>query len=182
MKKIVIVPSWIQRTLSRERRMVTDVLSFSKLCDLLSPQDLSALVAMQSHESFSAYTVNEGDKNALVDVWKQSCPAKAQDALQNVLNPSNKFTLDKDHLKALISGETRDDNTAKGFEVIPASHGVILLILKDGYFGSQDYDEQDANIVENILRVLYGEFVQEEVAQTTIFSRYVRMLSNRLKT
>lgn len=177
MKNVVIVPSWIQRVLAREHLAVKDVLCYTKLCDLLAPADLRAMVLLQSHGPFCEYHVTDFDSSALLKAWITGMSQEKISEMESLLNLHGDKQLDKDHLKFLIQGETRQSDVQKGYEVIPGDSNIILLVLKDGYFGSEDYNNQDINTVENILRVLYGEFVPEQVAQTPIFRRYVKAVS-----
>lgn len=177
MKNVIIVPSWIQRVLAREHLAVKDVLCYPKLNELLAPADIRALVMLQSYGPFREYHVTETDSTALMKAWTTGMPPEQLSALETILDQGVGKQIDKDHLKFLIQGETRASGSEKGFEVIPGDANNILLVLKDGYFGSEDYNNQDINIVENILRVLYGEFVREQVARTSIFRRYVKALS-----
>jgi hypothetical protein len=177
MKNVIIVPSWIQRVLAREHLAVKDVLCYTKLCDLLAPADLRALVQIQCYGPFAEYQVTESDSTALLQAWMTGMSQEKIDELQSLLNLGSGNQIDKDHLKFLIQGETRSTDSQKGFEVIPGDSNNILLVLKDGYFGSEDYNNQDINIVENILNVLYGEYVHEQIARTSIFRRYVKALA-----
>lgn len=182
MKNIIIVPSWIHRTFVREGISIKEILNYTKLCELISPDDLSALLSLQSYGPFSEYHISENDADALYCAWKNNIISltkgrKPMDELDNFMASNKSKPLDKDQLKFLISGETRPEGAQKSFEIIPGDNNNLLLVLKDGYFGDQDYETQDANVIENIIRVLYGEFVQEEIAQTAIFKRYVKMLS-----
>lgn len=177
MKNVVIVPSWIQRVLTREHLPVKDVLCYNKVADLLAPADLRALMQIQSYGPFCEYHVSDADSTALLKAWRTGLSQDQCMTLDEVLDPGVNNQIEKDHLKFLIQGESRSSDAQKGFEVIPGDSNTILLVLKDGYFGSEDYNNQDINIVENILRVLYGEFVPEQVARTSIFRRYVKALS-----
>ncbi len=179
MKNIIIVPSWIQRLLARENRSIKEVLNYSKLCELVAPADMRALILLQSYGPFTEYHITDSDSTALLNTWKKNLSPQQLDELNVLVTSGQSTQLDKDHLKHLISGETRNDDCSKGFEVIPGDHYTLLLVLKDGYFGDQDYETQDANVIENIIRVLYGEFVQEDVARTSIFRRYVRNLGKQ---
>ena len=180
MKKIIIVPSWIQRVLQREHCSVKEVLSYKKLTELMSSADIRAFLLLQSHAILKDYHIGENDASALLEAWTTSGGAEDCKQLASLVNPSVEQSLDKDKLSALIAGECRDNSNAKEHGIFPGDSKTLLLVLKAGYFGSEDYETQDANIVENILRVLYGEFVQEEVAQTPIFKRYVTILSKRI--
>jgi hypothetical protein len=177
MKNVIIVPSWIQRVLAREHLAVKDVLCYSKVSELLAPADIRALNLIQSYGPFCEYHITETDSTALLKAWRSGLSQDQVIALDEVLDPGVNHQIDKDHLKFLIQGESRASGSEKGFEVIPGDANNILLVLKDGYFGSEDYNNQDINIVENILRVLYGEFVPEQVARTSISRRYVKALS-----
>lgn len=177
MKNVIIVPSWIQRVLAREHLAVKDVLCYSRISELLAPADIRALVLLQSYGPFCEYHVTATDSTALLKAWTSKMNPEQALALEESLDLGINKQIDKDHLKFLIQGESRASGAEKGFEVILGDDCSILLVLKDGYFGSEDYNNQDINIVENILRVLYGEFVREQVARTPIFRRYVKALS-----
>lgn len=177
MKNVIIVPSWIQRVLAREHLAVKDVLCYPKLRDLVAAADIRALVLIQSFGPFREYHVSDTDSTALLKAWCTGMTPEQATDLEQSLALGTDNQIDKDHLKFLIQGETRTSGNETGFEVIPGDANNILLVLKDGYFGSEDYNNQDINIVENILRVLYGEYVQEQVARTPIFRRYVKALS-----
>lgn len=177
MKNVIIVPSWIQRLLARERLAVKDVLCYPKLCELAAQADIRALVLLQSYGPFREYHISDSDSTALLQAWTTGMAPDQVTDLEERLQLGSNNQIDKDHLKFLIQGETRTSEAQKGFEVIPGDANNILLVLKDGYFGSEDYNNQDINIVENILRVLYGEYVHEQVARTPIFRRYVKALA-----
>lgn len=177
MKKIIIVPSWIQRVLERERRSIKEVLSFKHLNEVISPADIRAFLLLQSHAILKDYHIGENDASALIEAWTTTGGAEACKELSSLVNPSTEQTLDKEKLNLLMSGEERKSGNEKTFSVVDGDSNTLLLVLKSEYFGGEDYEKQDANIVENILRVLYGEFLQEDIAQTPIFKRYVTILS-----
>lgn len=178
MKKIIIVPSWMQRVLIREKLSTKEILSYTKLKAYFCFDDIKALVLLQSYNPFKAYHIDEDDGSALLQAWKRNNPGEDFSVFNSLVNSSSSNNIDKDHLKFLISGEHREAEQDKGYEIMAGDYHNLLLVLKDGYFGSEDYEQQDTNIVENILRVLYGEFMQEEIARTPIFKRYVVLLSN----
>lgn len=180
MKKLIVVPTWIQGALERERRSIVDVLSFQKLSEVISFADIQSFLLLQSHAFVKNYHIGVNDATALVSAWSATGGEDKASEFSSLVNPTTQESLNKDKLNLLINGEERDSEKEKWHGVFHGDHNNLLLVLKSGHFGSQDYEEQDANIVENILRVLYGEFVQEEVAQTPIFKRYVALLSNRV--
>jgi hypothetical protein len=174
MKNVVIVPGWIERTLVREHMSIKDVLDYKKISNLLNKDDVNALVLLQSYAPFQSYYISNSDGSALLNAWKRKPSSNVPEELDSLVNSSTQ--LDKDHLKSLFRGQ---DSNGKSFEVIHGDHETLLLVLREGYFGDQDYEDQDINIIENIIRVLYGEFVPEEVAQTSIFKRYVVILGSK---
>ena len=179
MKNIIIVPSWIQRVLAREKMSVKEILNYSKLCDIFSTTDIRAILLAQSYEPLKAYHITDQDNKALLNIWKKNIDPKKVTEIDAIVNDGVNSHLDKDHFKFLINGEVREENSKKVFEVLPGDNNTLLLVLHSGYFGSQDYEDQDANVIENIISVLYGECVQEDIARTPIFKRYVKILSNK---
>lgn len=186
MKNVIIIPSWIQRLFKAEQLSIKDVLDFNKLCELMNTGDIRALIALQSHGPFAMYQVTDSDSSALLSAWQRNSKNFLSDTyvstkeitVDKLVTAAND-QVDKDYLQSLISAEVRNQDSEKAFEVIPGDQYTLLLVLKDGYFGAQDYEVQDINVIENIIRVLYGEFAAEDVAQTTIFKRYVDLLSKK---
>ena len=179
MKKIIIVPSWIQRVLERQRYSIKEVLSYKNLSEVIGPSDIRTFLLLQSHAIIKSYHIGTNDASALIEAWTATGGSEVCKELSSLVNPSSEQSLDKEKLNLLMFGEERKSGNEKMFSVIPGDSNTLLLVLKSEYFGNEDYEIQDANIVENILRVLYGEFMQEEIAQTSIFKRYVTILSKR---
>lgn len=179
MKKVIIVPSWIKKVLAREHCAITDVLSFDKMRALLAPEDIRTLLLIQSYGPFGAYHVGPSDATALLSAWRHGVNADYISEFESLVTAGANSKIDKDRLQFLIKGDVEVDDHLSAFEIIPADHYTMLLVLQNGYFSSKDYDLQDINIVENILRVLYGEFVPEDVARTAIFQRYVNVLGKQ---
>ena len=176
MRKIVIVPSLIKDVLCRQRMSIKDVLSYSKLCEILAPADLSAFLKFQSHGAYKDYLISESDSCALLDIWRQGCSSDQADSLELLVRHSAETSLDKDYFNHFLNSSVQEE---KSFEVIQSDFETILLVINKNISSNQDYTEQNINIVENILRLLYGEFVQEEIARLPIFMRYVNMLSKK---
>ncbi len=174
MRKLVIVPSLIKEVLSRYKMSVTDVLNFNKLCEVLPPDDIRALLIFQHHGAYKDYLIQESNNTALLNIWQQNLSIEKTSLLDSLIKLNEEKNFDKDSLNKYISDTS---NNSIEFSILPVDHEVIFLIINKNITYSEDYIEQDINIVENILRVLYGEYVQEDIARTSIFRRYIKMLS-----
>ena len=109
-----------------------------------------------------------------MNIWQQNLSIEKTSLLDSLIKLNEEKNFDKDSLNKYISDTS---NNSIEFSILPVDHEVIFLIINKNITYSEDYIEQDINIVENILRVLYGEYVQEDIARTSIFRRYIKMLS-----
>ncbi len=174
MRKIVIVPALIKEVLSRHKMSVKDVLNFNKLCEVLSPEDIKALLVFQLHGAYKDYLINDNDSSALLTIWQDKLSESKKRLLDSLIRSNEEKNFDKDELNKYITDAKETDIE---YSVLSVDYEVILLVINKNLTTSEDYLEQDINIVENILRVLYGEYVQEDIARTSIFRRYIKMLS-----
>ncbi len=174
MRKLIIVPSLIKDVLSRYKMPVSDILNFNKLCEVLSPEDIRALLIFQYHGAYKDYLIEENNNTALLSIWQQNLSVEKTSFLDSLVKLNEEQNFDKDSLNKYI---TDAKESSIEFSIIPVSSETIFLIINKNLTYSEDYIEQDINIVENILRVLYGEYVQEDIARTSIFRRYIKMLS-----
>ncbi len=174
MRKIVIVPALIKEVLSRHKMSVKDVLNFNKLCEVLSPEDIKALLVFQLHGAYKDYLINDNDNSALLTIWQDKLSESKKSLLDSLIRSNEEKNFDKDELNKYITDAKETDIE---YSVLSVDYEVILLVINKNLTTSEDYLEQDINIVENILRVLYGEYVQEDIARTSIFRRYIKMLS-----
>ena len=176
MKQIVIVPSWIQKVLAQNGRAVKEALEYNKLCELLTPKDRYAFLYLQSHGPFCEYQINESDSSALLNAWKKGLSPEQADELDSLVNSDISKQIDKDYIQALIAGVQTKQSSEKAVDVIVANTDIILVVINENYFSTSEFEHRDINIVESILRTLYGEFVPEDVCVTSLFKRYVVLL------
>jgi hypothetical protein len=180
-KKVVLIPHWIQETL-RRNPMVTlaDCVDFTKMRELLSVSDLVGFSALQG-EPFGKKLIGPdiyfGD---LVMLWFASIPNDNRELNEflgrTVCALDNQESFRKELEGRLFEAEARLPQYESPFCVHDLTPEVVGVVLYPGFFVGTNTKELQLELLRAILKVLYVYDTYSEVAQTSLFKRYLELL------
>jgi hypothetical protein len=185
-KKVVLIPYWVQEALSRHSCGLDDALNFDKLVQYVNTNDLIGFYAIQQYLlEFAGYEVH-GD--ALAQKWGETSRAEGNNSLlmQTIIPFSKDPSYIQDLESRLFTVESAFDRLphhVEPFNVYDITHDVAGVVLHPGFYT----EESGANgfraaLIVAILKVLYAYNAYHEVASTPLFKRYLGLLVDKQLT
>lgn len=180
-KKLVLIPYWIAESLKRNPTLtMSAVLSFPTIRKIASLNDLLCMEALQ--EMGAWLTGQEWMPNSLWEIWSKSVPDDQPETYKFLTG--GVWSLAKDacivsEVKArLFSPESRHPRHEKAYTCYDLSADVLGVVINPGFFvGTPDTKELQLALTRDVLKVLYVYDTQSEVAKTSLFKRYLELLS-----
>jgi hypothetical protein len=185
-KKVVLIPYWIQETLSRHSCALGDATNFDQLSQFVNTNDLIGFFALQRYIMELAGFEVHG--NALAIKWGETATREgAQTLLTQTIIP---FANDEEYLEdvasRLFTSDSRFERSphhVEPFNMYDITHDVAGVVIHPGFFteepGANGYR---AALIEAILKVLYAYNAFHEVASTPLFKRYLGLLADKQLT
>lgn len=188
-KNIIAIPSWVVPILTRNNLRLADVFSYDKLSKVLSIEDLSSLVSLNtllsSHPNpdnvFKNINVND-----IGYIWEQSSvnKPKANYEITKVIYPlvnSNSITsevIPRLNSSSDVSHFSNNKSAKKTlYTVVDAERDSIVIVLYSGFFESLNDSKFQYGIYKRLLELFYVYFGSTKSFQTSLFCGYVRLLN-----
>lgn len=175
---MILLPYWVMNLIKKHQLKEADVLNFAKLQPILSMSDLASVQALQSFGE-SVVGVRGIINGSILYEWFSSASSEAQKLmLDSSIEPLAK---DQSFQSGLRSRFELDPSMAQRevpFEVIALEDRALAVVMYPGFFASERYDQQ-FQIVRALLRQLYVYEQPTVVTETSLFRRYLELLSLR---
>lgn len=191
-KEVLIIPTWIQRALSRNKLNYMDVLDFSKISSILSSEDLIEFLAANTVITKQLFFFNESMTTGgelpiirFMEEWLRS----------NQFISSSLYDLFSQHKSNVIenyesSVAIRLNESKTEFESVNAKQGfrdfyiiymgedrTIYLILKDNFMSQIADNEFKKMLYSDLLNRFYTLYPVHIVSDmNSIFKKYVSLL------
>jgi hypothetical protein len=181
MKKVVLIPHWVQDTLNRHKLQLVDVLDFQKIRGLFSVNDLAGCLAMECFEAL-CYGASIPDQSSLTlrSAWFDSATAEQKSEVSRIDMLSMDGSVQSDLKNRLFSMESRDERYTKPFITYDLSPSIGAAVIYPGYFvDGEEYSDTSLSLIESVLRVFYAYDSHHAVARSELFKQYLQLLSNK---
>lgn len=181
-KKVVLIPYWVQEALSRHNRGLEDALNFDQLVQFINTNDLIGYLSLQ--DFLLELAGHEVHGCALVKAWEQSACGDAKTLLtQTIIPMGSRPEFRQDACNRLFSTDAcfeRLPHHENAFNVYDITHDAAAVVIHPGFFteeaGSNGYR---AALIVAVLKVLYAYNAYHEVAHTPLFKRYLETLGQK---
>ena len=188
-KEILLVPFWIQDILRRNNMELKDCLDFSKIHQVVSPNELAEFIVLQGCYGILIDMKNDGTIGLGADlsrIWhvnigdtRQELHAKIDGnilPLCDSIYPELKTSI---HTRLFSEGISIPQRP-NPFVVYDLSETVVGVVINPGHFicgnnGKWSNHHQKA-LLDTILKVLYVYNTFSEVAKTSLFTKYLELL------
>lgn len=178
-KRIVLIPYWIEETLRRNQLPLATCLDFAKLRPLLALSDLIGFSTLQRYTEL--VTGAKEVYPALSDIWYDSLSKDQADEREFLLHGVTALddgqVFRKDIFARLFEAEAKLQQYQEPCITYDLTPGVCGVVIYPGFFGAAATPELQRSLIEAILKVLYVYCTYSEVAQTSLFKRYLELLS-----
>jgi hypothetical protein len=183
LKKVVLIPYWVQEALSRHNCGLNDAVNFDQLVKFLNTNDLIGYLALQDYLlELAGFEVHGG---ALCDAWKASASCEDNQTLltQTIVPMVGCPEFLDDVHNRLFSRDSlfeRLPHHENAFNVYDITHDIAGVVIHPGFFteeaGSNGYR---AALIVALLKVLYAYNAYHEVAHVPLFKRYLESLGQK---
>jgi hypothetical protein len=177
-KHVVLIPYWVEETLRRNSVHISDCTDISKVQKLFSLEDLAIFFKLQS-SGLLIYGANS--ENDLQQLWREIATDNLAlyDFYSNIDTLSNDPTIVKSLQDRLFNQDAKNERYEKAFNVIDLSADVVGVVIYPGFFiGNGDLDLQ-YHVVTAVLKLLYVYDDYTNVSKTSMFTRYLKLLSEK---
>lgn len=177
-KEIVLIPHWIQETLKRNQLPLTACLELKTIRPLVALSDLIAFCALQERLE---YVLGAYSSNYLFNAWMDSFPSDDPELknffLTSIWSVVHDATVQKDVHERLFVPEARISQYEEPFITYDLTPTVLGVVIYPGFFVASSTKELQRSLIAAILKVLYVYSTYSEVAKTSLFKRYLELLS-----
>lgn len=182
-KKVVLIPHWIHETLNRHQLPVSEALNFNALRRIVSANDMAAYVLLNRH----AHHVGLGEPNEqyreidLGVAFQKTIMAEHTSYLYEVVYPlADSPSVKNDLVDRLFSADSRTPQYEEPFNIYDLSTEFQGVVINPGFFtGEAGSDQHVFNLLEAVVKALYVYAPLHEVASTSVFLRYLGLLSKK---
>lgn len=174
---MILLPYWVMDLVKKHRLKEADVLNFAKVQPILSMSDLASVQALQS---FGEAVVGTRDiiSSSILYEWFSSASEAQKIMLDSSIEPLSKSQSFQDELRPRFELDPSMAQREVPFEVIALEDRALAVVMYPGFFAPERYDQQ-FQIVRALLRQLYVYEQPTVVAETSLFRRYLELLSLR---
>lgn len=177
-KNIVLIPFWIEDNLKRNKLPLATCLDFVKMKSLVSLNDL---VTFSTLQQYFKRIMGVDESGSLAWNWSDSIPNDQPELSKYYWNTFMGLESDKSFHKEvearLFDEHARTDSKKEPFITYDLTPNVCGVVINPGFFTAH-YDEQlNMAVVEAVLKVLYVYSAPHTVASSTVFKRYLELLS-----
>lgn len=183
LKKVVLIPYWVQESLSRNNCSLADALNFDQVIKCVNVNDLIGFLALQEYMlELGGYEVSG---SALMVSWSATAQAEGSESLltQTIIPFTSQAEYIEDVHSRLFTRDSQLDRLAhhvEPFNMYDITHDVAGVVVHPGFYTEEaDTDGYRAALISAILKVLYAYNAYHEVASTPLFKRYLGLLAEK---
>lgn len=186
-KKVVLVPYWVQEALARHHCGLEAAFDFDKLVQFINTNDLIGYLSLQDYLlELAGYEVH-GDTSGSVlqQKWRETAKSEGAETLltQTIIPLVRSPEYLQDVCDRLFSPNAVCDRLPhheNAFNVYDATLDAACVVIHPGFFTEEaGSDGFRAALIEALLKVLYAYNAYHEVAHTPLFKRYLELLAQK---
>ena len=183
LEQLVFIPPWVETAVSRSNLTLEACLDYSKIRPILSLEDMSGFLALQD---IGKLTGEESDYNGtLLSSWQESAGAQISE-LTNAIVPLSHSNEPSEELIQRLSLDTEYVNNSDPqntfYRTVDLGRGKAAFVVYPGYFEYIKKPENQYKVVVDQLKLFYVYLKPYQVAGLSLFTRYLKLLSNRINT
>ena len=188
MRDVILIPSWIAESLTRNGRSLSDLTDLSTLRECLSLQDMAGLLALNQNKARvlgfdPGFCLGFG----LHSVWTSNLlqPAEGNSDFAFLANTLQPLASDANILNVTISRLYGAENPVSAAQIKQPFAKCDLgakasgVILYPGFFNNVVDADFQFKLIDTILQVLYVHFPHSEVGRTDLAKKYLQLLAER---
>lgn len=181
-KKLMLIPYWIEDALKRNRMSLAECRDFNKIKPVCAVNDLLEFATLQNKAEMvfgkDAWYQSSYD---LIATWGSSIAennTEMYDYLtKNIMSLCHDASFDKELTSRLFTRESRQERYAQPFSVVDLTRDVAGVVIYPGFFCNPVDTRLQLQLIEAVLKVLYVYDSHSEVSKTSLFLRYLDLLS-----
>ena len=181
----IVLPSFVQNVLKRNKLPLSTIADFNKVRELLSINDIVLIQTLNRSEHWKtllgvnvveAQNFWYGSDMSLYDLWYNSATEENKTYLVNILSVLVESGQANDEIAERLFNNkenTPAQELENSYEIIDIGPKYYGLLLEPGVFPNRDLSNK---LVKDLLRSMYLYCSQAEVARTELFKLYMSRL------
>lgn len=180
MKRIIVVPFWVQEALHRNNLRLEDLLNFNKVRTVMSTSDLAAFLTLQSQLNAVVGTSDINTYFSLYEAWRTSSTPDNLGFLENSVRALEQTSIPKEELdqRLFVSTPFMKERYKEPFNSYDITPEYGAIVIYPGYFGQANAELQ-LQVVRAVLRLLHMYHEQHDVNSTPWARQYIALLSGK---
>lgn len=177
-KQIVLIPFWVHEAMTRNQLPLAECLNLPVLRPVLALQDLVGFCTLQNFlRQLTGVEVSDGLFEHLLDSIPADQPDLKDFFLNQVWAMQGDESFRRDIQARLFEPELKQSCYEEPFITYDLTPTVVGVVIFPGFFTKNGTQELQSNLISAILKVLYVYDTYSEVAKTSLFKRYLELLS-----
>jgi hypothetical protein len=180
-KNIILIPHWIHDTLRRHQHPITQALNFSTLRKIVSVNDLVGFLLLNQLADRVGVCEPGHGLTQVQTAWGETVTDEHSDYLYNTVYPltTRKEFLDET-VDRLFVAEARNDQHQEPFHIYDLSSRYEGVVIYPGFYtGEAGTVQHQFHLLKELVKALYVSAPFSEVATTSVFLRYLGLLSKK---
>ena len=177
-KRIVLIPYWVQEIVKRANLPLAACLEFGKIKAVMSLNDLIGFCTLQQ---YFKHVLNAEMFDELFSIWLDSIPNDQPELRSYFTEQVYPLACDDSFRKEiwgrLFEVEARSKQYEVPFITYDLTPTVCGVVICPGYFVNDGTADLQRSLIQAILEVLYVYDTFSDVAKTSLFKRYLELLS-----
>ena len=184
-KSVFFIPYWIEDAVKQNGLTLAECLDFTKIKPICSLNDLIGFSALQkysttilgkdiydpvsAYEFFMKWATSIGEDN----------PAMHDYLTKNIASLDEDEAFRKELELRLLTPESKQARFTEPFAVHDLTRDMVGVVIYPGFFGDTSSTQAQFDLIEAVLKVLYVYNSHSEVSTTSLFLRYLELLSKK---
>lgn len=175
-KQVILIPYWVEDILKRKEFSIKDAINYDVVLSNLSKEDLAQYFALGNFDKriFGGEYYSCLPEALLASTADKSKYSKIYD---EVYTYSQDDSIKKGLVDRLFNSNNKTNTYESPFRVVDLTTEYCGVIIYPGYFIQDSNTELQKAVLEEILKVLYVYGATHEVASTTFFQSYLKLVS-----
>lgn len=174
---VILVPFWIEKALKRNNFSLRSILNYDTLVGIMSKEDLSEMLCLQHLENVDVLQYFNG---YLLSSWERTIDNCDKVELGSTVIPLSHSETIKNQVLSRLALKANVDNSSNCnpvFKIVDIERNTFAIVLYEGFIESIGNDSGKLALIEELLKLFYVYCKVEDVANTSLFSTYIDLLS-----
>lgn len=175
MVDFVLVPFWVEQSLSKAKIPLQTILDYNKLRDIISLQDVVSLYNFQDLQLKVTERLNLG---SLFSSWSSTAQGAYKQELDSVLVPlsSNKEQYIDGFIQRLTPETDQETVEDSPYKIVNLGNSHIGIIIYPRFIEYSLSPDNANDVMRELIRQLYVYNAHTEVSSTGLFEAWVKNL------